>query len=64
MTQKEAQRNRIVHALRLTYASLESHLDYSVQAVEPMCESCGTRKFHADTVKEYAYVIHVLADLL
>lgn len=61
---KAAQRKRLVQAIRLTWGSLESHLDYSTDKVDEMCESCGTRKFHAECVKEYAFVIHVLSEHL
>lgn len=64
MSSPEKRRERVAQAIRLTYASLDSHLDYSTAKVDEMCESCGNRKFHSTCVKEYAFVIHVLADLI
>lgn len=61
---RSTQRQRVVNAIRLAWASLDSHLDYAIEEEKQMCESCGTRKFHGKTTMEYAYIIHVLSEFL
>lgn len=60
---KPKDRAAIVRAIRLTYESLESHLDYSVDAKE-LCPACGDQKHQIRCVREYSEIIKTLADLL
>lgn len=53
----------VVKAIRLTWLSLDSHLDYSIDAKQ-QCESCGNERFHAKTAREYAHIISVLSGFL
>lgn len=60
---EKERRERIVSNIRKTWESLESHLDW---AVEPhkgkLPEGQGSRKFHADTVRDYAKMVLDLAE--
>ena len=64
---KNGKRKDIVKAIRLTWLSLESHLD-SCAGDEYENECCnkavGRPPFHVKTTKEYAFVIKVLTDCL
>lgn len=55
-------RKRIAKAIRLVWASLDSHLDASTEEEKNKCESCGSRQFHSRTNKEYAFILSVLCD--
>lgn len=58
-------RERIIKAIRLTWDSLDSHLDWSTEEkVENPCKYCGGRKFHARCTRDYAFVIQVLTEQL
>lgn len=61
--QRSAERRRAVAAIRAFWGSLDSHLDVAVR--ELSADERGTfgggRKFHADTVREYAEAINQLA---
>lgn len=57
-------RKRIIEATRLVWDSLDSHLDHAVEERETPCKSCGSRKFHAKCVREYAFIIEVLCEQL
>jgi hypothetical protein len=62
-----AARKKIARAIRLTWSSLESHLDYSHRAKKKgvkACKHCGDADFDTDCVKEYAETIKILADLM
>lgn len=64
----EAKREKIIKAIRLTWDSLDSHLDYA-HTDKKLCEcthheSCGNRKFHAQCTRDYSYVIQTLTELL
>ena len=61
----------IVRAIRLTWASLDSHLDYTEPAKQvctnkkcPFKDICGTHIFDKKCVKEYAEIISTLTRLL
>lgn len=58
-----SQRKLVIKTIRALYDSLQSHLDYAVEE-KLMCPECGTRKFHAECVREYAESIKDLAALL
>ena len=60
---KPEQRTKVVSVIRCLWASLDSHLDFSVQE-DKKCDTCGDRKFQAKTVAEYAEAIKNLSDLL
>ena len=60
----EPNRVDLVRAIRLTWDSLDSHLNSSVSlaALKKCCAtSVGDEKFHRMCVKEYADIISVLA---
>lgn len=54
---------KVVKTIRAVWASLETHLPHAIEA-KGNCASCGNRKFHAETVREYAEQIKDLADML
>ena len=56
-------KTEIVKAIRLTWDSLESHLDASVSSKE-FCRACGNTRFHAKCTREYAFIIDVLTRFL
>ena len=62
----KAQKNEIIKAIRSTFSSLDSHLDYIVDPVKPKTfrKIHGGKRFHAQTVKEYAETLLTLAKLL
>lgn len=60
-------KKEITDAIRLVWESLESHLDAAAGAeIESPCcnEAVGKPPFHKRCVKEYAFVISVLAQQL
>lgn len=61
--QRIAERERVIAVLRQFWTSLDSHLDYSVRelSAKERGDFGGGRKFHADTVREYADAILSLA---
>lgn len=60
-TSKQEQRNKkIEEILRLTWASLETHLPHTYGSRMIRGE---TLKFHQDTVKEYVRIIQLVTDL-
>lgn len=64
---KNDKRKDIVKAIRLTWLSLESHLDNCVQdEYESECcnKAVGRPPFHVKTTKEYAFIIKVLTESL
>lgn len=64
---KVLQRKDIVRALRLTWDSLDSHLDAAAGLEHPLpcCnEAVGKRPFHQKCVREYAEIIKTLSELL
>lgn len=62
---KKPTRDEIVRAIRLTWDSLDSHLDYAVKSVK-MCPQCGGNdtRYHAKCVREYSLVLEVLSRML
>lgn len=62
MNTEEKRRERLVATIRTIWESLDSHLDYSISHVKKrLPEGQGNRKFHADTVRDYAKAINDLA---
>lgn len=62
MNTEEKRRERLVATIRTIWESLDSHLDYSISHVKKrLPEGTGNRKFHADTVRDYAKAINDLA---
>lgn len=64
---KKASRSEIVRAIRLTWDSMDSHLDESVSATcaKKCCrDNVGLPPFHAKCVREYAEILRVLASFL
>lgn len=61
--QRQDERERNVATIRTIWASLDSHLDVSTRelSVKERGTFGGSRKFHADTVREYAEAILALA---
>ena len=67
---KQKTKKEIIKAIRLTYSSLESHLDSVIK--DPLVgiksknakEQIGGKNFHKKCVREYAFIIKVLADVL
>ena len=65
MTSKK--RKEIVEAIRLTWDSLNSHLDDAVElTVKNACckKAVGNPKFHRTSIQEYAKIIRILSDQL
>lgn len=60
---KEAQRRkRAIELIRKTWESLDTHLDWAVEhEKKKLHPSVGNRKFHADTVRDYAKMIYDLS---
>lgn len=62
-------KNDIIKSMRLVWESLDSHLD---DAIESPIKGLGKRakrhiggkRFHKKCVKEYAYILQVLAEKL
>lgn len=64
VSRKHLKRKRdIVMAIRIVYDSLETHLDDSVKNAKNW-KIVGSAHFQRKCVKEYAFVIKVLSDLL
>lgn len=60
-------RQDIVQSIRLTWESLESHLDACVgpEHKKKCCQKAvGLPPFHVTAVRDYAKIIKTLADLL
>jgi hypothetical protein len=57
----DARRERLAKAIRLVWESFESHIDPAVKE-ENRCESCGSRSFHSKSIREYAFILEVLAE--
>lgn len=57
-------KKRVVKAIRLAFDSLDSHLDVFIDAPKRKYEITGSRKFHTKAIREYSYIIDVLADCL
>lgn len=55
---------QIKKALRITWDSLDSHLDWTHDIPKNKCKYCGSARFHKKTIKEYATIIKILSDLL
>ncbi len=55
---------QIKKALRLTWDSLDSHLDWTHGIPKDKCKYCGSARFHKKVIKEYAEIINILANLL
>lgn len=59
-TTKKQKNKEIVQALRNTWSSLDSHLDY----IEVPYKRGEPKNFHKKTIKEYAQIIKTLSDQL
>lgn len=59
-------RKEITKAIRLTWGSLESHLDWSIKRPTraEMETGSGSRRFHVETMKEYLRIIQTLLNQL
>lgn len=55
---KTKKEKKIERAIRLTWSSLESHLQYTHK------QSSEGKTFHRKCVKEYSELINILSDLL
>lgn len=53
----------VVRVIRQIWESLDSHLDATHENTA-RCKTCGSKKFHAQCVEEYAGLIHDLSKLL
>lgn len=53
----------IVKCIRIIQESSDSHLDLCVSSKQA-CPSCGGKKFHGQTTREYKYVESILSLLL
>ena len=54
----------VIKAIRLVYESLDSHLIEEEEKKKCCREAVGSKSFHKKCVKEYAFIIKVLADKL
>ena len=59
-TTKKQKNKEIVQALRNTWSSLDSHLDY----IEVPYKRGEPKNFYKKTIKEYAQIIKTLSDQL
>jgi len=60
MIDKCKNRKEIVKSIRLTWSSMDSHLDY----LDVPYKKGEPKRFHIKTSKEYAEIIKTLADQL
>lgn len=63
---KADKKAELIKAIRSTWDSLNSHLDYIIDPVKPKTFRAihGGPRFHTKTVKEYAETLLTLAKLL
>lgn len=54
----------VIQQIRKIWESLETHLEPGVAPAKKRCVTCGSRRFHADCVVDYAQQILDLAKLL
>lgn len=68
MKRSSAKVGDVVKAIRLTWSSLDSHLDYTHTPIKTRSKEMkaihGGRRFHKQCVREYAEVLLVLSKLL
>lgn len=55
------ERREITKAIRLSWESLETHLEAAVHIKKVEADFCGGRKFHAKAVRQYARIILCLS---